>query len=217
MAIKPFYELMNLDLSKIVSKKPVFKKDQQTGKYKQVGELDYLNWADCLSLLYEHGAGKVLFGNVRSGSDHPLFLINGGAPFVRVYVEVDGDRRELDFPVIDGSNDISMEKLKQSDIHNATQRGFVKCVAINWGLGLPLWQREDQDTEKRRKPYDDLEFHNIMAIKTRVDRFITGKLQSGMSMDDILSCMNLSERDFKTYMGFFDRIAQFESRLSNVK
>lgn len=56
-----------------------------------------------------------------------------------------------------------------------------------------------------------------MAIKTRVDRFITGKLQSGMSMDDILSCMNLSERDFKTYMGFFDRIAQFESRLSNVK
>lgn len=217
MAIKPFFELMGLDLSSDISKKPVFKKDQQTGKYKQVGELDYLNWADCLSLLYQNGAEKVLFGNVRSGADHPLFLINGVAPFVRVYVEVDGDRRELDFPVIDGSNDISMEKLKQSDIHNATQRGFVKCVAINWGLGLSLWQREDKEEEKRRKPSDDLEFHNIMAIKARVDRFITGKLQGGMSMDDILSCMNLSERDFKTYMGFFDRIAQFESRLANVK
>lgn len=216
MAIKSFSKLIGIDLSENVSKKPVFKKNKQGG-YDKVGELDYLNWADCLSLLYQNGAEKVLFGNVRSGADHPLFLINGTAPFVRVYVEVDGDRRELDFPVIDGSNDISVEKLKQSDIHNATQRGFVKCVAINWGLGLSLWQREDKEAEKRRKPSDDLEFHNIMAIKARVDRFITGKLQGGMSMDDILSCMNLSERDFKTYIGFFDRIAQFEARLAKVK
>ena len=217
MAIKHFPELMGLDLSSYISKKPVFKKDQQTGKYKQVGELDYLNWADCLSLLYQNGAEKVLFGNVRSGADHPLFLINGIAPFVRIYVEIDGDRRELDFPVIDGSSDISIDKLKQSDIHNATQRGFVKCVAINWGLGLPLWKREDKEAEAQRKPHDNLEFHNIMAIKTRVERFISGKLQGGMSMDDILSCMNLSERDFNSYMGFFDRIARFESLLSNVK
>lgn len=216
MAIKPFFELMGLDLSSDISKKPVFKKDQQTGKYKQVGELDYLNWADCLSLLYQNGAEKVLFGNVRSGADHPLFLINGVVPFVRVYVEVDGDRRELDFPVIDGSNDISMEKLKQSDIHNATQRGFVKCVAINWGLGLPLWQREDKEDEKRRKPSDDLEFHNIMAIKTRVDRFITGKLQGGMSMEDILSGLQLSQAQFNTVMKYFDGIANFEARLSRL-
>lgn len=216
MAIKTFSELVGLDLSKDVSKKPVFKKDQQTGKYKQVGELDYLNWADCLSLLYQNGAEKVLFGNVRSGADHPLFLINGAAPFVRVYVEIDRDRRELDFPVIDGSNDISMEKLKQSDIHNATQRGFVKCVAINWGLGLSLWQREDKEAEKRRKPSDDLEFHNIMAIKTRVDRFITSKLQSGMSMDDILSGLQLSQTQFNTVMKYFDGIATFETRLSRL-
>lgn len=65
-------------------------------------------------------------------------MIDGRAPFVRVYVEVDGDRRELDYPVIDGARDISMDKLVQSDIHNATQRGFVKCVAINWGLGLSV-------------------------------------------------------------------------------
>lgn len=216
MAIKPFSELMELDLSENMSKKPVFKKNKQGG-YDKVGELDYLNWADCLSLLYQNGAQRVQFGNVRSREDHPLFLINGAAPFVRVYVEVDGDRRELDFPVIDGSNDISMEKLVQSDVHNATQRGFVKCVAINWGLGLSLWQREDREADGRRKPSDDLEFHSIQAIKTRVERFVTGKLQGGMSMDDILSCMNLSEHDFNRYMGFFDRISQFESRLHNIK
>lgn len=216
MAIKPFPELVDLDLSNHVSKKPVFKKNK-AGGYEKVGELDYLNWADCLMLLYQNGAEKVLFGNVRSGADHPLFLVNGTAPFVRVYVEVDGDRRELDFPVIDGSNDISMEKLKQSDIHNATQRGFVKCVAINWGLGLSFWQREDKEDEKRRKPSDNLEFHNIMAIKARVERFITAKMQDGMSMDDILSCMNLNEHQFNTYMGYFNSINQFEARLQNVK
>lgn len=215
MSIKPFSDLVALDLTENVSKKPVFKKNNQGG-YDQVGTLDYLNWADCLVLLYQNGAEKVLFGNVRSGMDHPLFLANNAVPFVRVYVEVDGDRRELDFPVIDGSNDIRMEKMKQSDIHNATQRGFVKCVAINWGLGLPLWQREDKEEEKRRKPSDNLEFHNIMAIKTRVDRFITGKLQSGMSMEDILSGLQLSQTQFNTVMKYFDGIATFEQRLSRL-
>lgn len=215
MSIKSFSELMALDLSDSVSKKPVFKKNKQGG-YEKAGELDYLNWADCLSLLHQHGAERVLFGNVRSAADHPLFLMNGGVPFIRVFVDIDGDRRELDYPVIDGSNDVSMEKMKQSDVHNATQRGFTKCVAVNWGLGLSLWQREEKEDEKRRKPSDNLEFHNILAIKTRVERFITSKLQSGMSMDDVLSCLNLSQAQFDRVMRSFDGIAAFERRLENL-
>jgi len=143
-------------------------------------------------------------------------LIDGRAPFVRAYVEVDGDRRELDYPVIDGARDISMDKLVQSDIHNATQRGFVKCVAINWGLGLSLWQKEENEEGKRRKPSDDLEFHNIMAIKERVNRFITSKLQGGMSMEDVLSGLQLSQAQFSTVMKYFDGIATFEQRLSRL-
>lgn len=215
MAIRPFSELVGLDLKEYISKKPVLKKEG--GEWKKVGELDYLSWPDCLCLLHTAGAEKVLYGNVRSGADHPLFLLEGRVPFVRVYVEVDGDRRELDYPVIDGSRDIAMDKLSQSDVHNATQRGFVKCAAINWGLGLSLWKKEEQDGEKRWKPSDDLEFHNIMAIKERVERFITGKLQSGMSMEDILSCMGLSEHDFKVGMDLFTRVARFENLLGRVK
>lgn len=214
MAIKPFSELMDLDMKYHISKKPILKKEG--GKWEKVGELDYLSWPDCLCLLYQNGAAKVVYGNVRSGADHPLFLLDGRAPFVRVYVEVDGDRRELDYPVIDGARDISMDKLMQSDVHNATQRGFVKCVAINWGLGLSLWQKEEDDAEKRRKPSDDLEFHNIMAIKERVNRFITGKLQGGMSMDDVLSGLQLSQAQFNTVMKYFDGIATFETRLSRL-
>lgn len=214
MAIKSFSELMQLNLKEHISKKPILKKEG--GEWKKIGELDYLSWPDCLWLLHQNGAEKVVYGNVRSGADHPLFLIDGRAPFVRVYVEVDGDRRELDYPVIDGARDISMDKLVQSDIHNATQRGFVKCVAINWGLGLSLWQKEESEEGKRRKPSDDLEFHNIMAIKERVNRFITSKLQGGMSMEDVLSGLQLSQAQFSTVMKYFDGIATFEQRLSRL-
>lgn len=214
MAIKNFAELMELNLKEHISKKPILKKEG--GEWKKIGELDYLSWPDCLWLLHQNGAEKVVYGNVRSGADHPLFLIDGRAPFVRVYVEVDGDRRELDYPVIDGARDISMDKLVQSDIHNATQRGFVKCVAINWGLGLSLWQKEESEEGKRRKPSDDLEFHNIMAIKERVNRFITKKLQGGMSMENVLSGLQLSQAQFDTVMRYFDGIATFERRLSRL-
>lgn len=214
MAIKNFAELMELNLKEHISKKPILKKEG--GEWKKIGELDYLSWPDCLWLLHQNGAEKVVYGNVRSGADHPLFLIDGRAPFVRVYVEVDGDRRELDYPVIDGSRDISMDNLVQSDIHNATQRGFVKCVAINWGLGLSLWQKEESEEGKRRKPSDDLEFHNIMAIKERVNRFITKKLQGGMSMENVLSGLQLSQAQFDTVMRYFDGIATFERRLSRL-
>lgn len=214
--IKTFSELLKLNLDEYVSKKPVFKRNKQTGQYDKVGELDYLNWADCLVLLHEHGAESVRFGNVKSKEDHPVFLLGGGIPFVRIFVDVDGDRRELDYPVIDGSSNVSMEKLSQGDVHNASQRGFVKCVAINWGLGLQLWQKEEREEEKRRKPEDNLEYHNIMAIKTRVERYITGKLQGGMSMADILSVLNLSDTEYKTIMRYFDGIAAFEQRMSRL-
>lgn len=214
--IKSFSEMLALNLDDYVSKKPVFKRNKATGQFDKVGELDYLNWADCLVLLYENGAKKVQFGNVKSKDDHPVFLLNGGAPFVRVYVDVDGDCRELDYPVIDGSANVSMDKLTQGDVHNATQRGFVKCVAINWGLGLQLWQKEERETEQKRSPADNLEFHNIMAIKTRVERFITGKIQGGMSMDDVLSILGLSEAQYKNTMRYFDGIAAFEQRLTRL-
>lgn len=189
MAIKPFNDLVKVDLSGKTAKKPVFKKGA-SGKLEKCGELDYLSWADCLSALYENGAEKVLYGNVHNKEDHPLFLLNGTNPFVRVYVDVDGDRRELDFPVIDGSKDIKMDYLAQSDVHNATQRAFVKCVAINWGLGLKLWMKEEKSIEETKTPGDDIYFHNALAIKSRIEQLVTVKLQNGKTMEEIYSVLD---------------------------
>lgn len=189
MAIKTFNELVKVELKGKTSKKPVFKK-AASGKLEKCGELDYLSWADCLTSLYENGAEKVIYGNVHNKDDHPLFLLNGSNPFVRVFVEVDGDRRELDFPVIDGSKDIKMDYLAQSDVHNATQRAFVKCVAINWGLGLSLWMKEEKSVEDAKSPGDDIYFHNALAIKSRIEQLVTIKLQNGKTMDEIYSVLD---------------------------
>jgi len=216
VSIKSFAEMMEIDLSSRTSKKPIFKKNAVTGKYDQVGELDYLNWADCLALLHEHGADKVLFGNIKSSFDHPVFLLNGGIPFLRVFVDVDGDRRELDYPVIDGSNDLSMEKLAQSDVHNATQRGFTKCVAINWGLGLSMWQKEEKAVPEKR-PLDDPSAHSIDAVKLFVEQLITAKMQTkGLTQRELCDALGVPEKTFLNTMTAFGNISLLRSKLLNL-
>jgi len=215
--IKTFNEMMALNLAGHISKKPSFKRDKRTGELVKVGELEYLNWADCLALLHENGAEKVLFGNDRTDAGELLFMNNGILPFLRVFVEIDGDRRTLDYPLIDGSKDISLEKAVQSDLHNATQRAFVKCVAINWGLGLSLWQKEDSDDQKAKDDQTIIENSNIYAIKTRIERRVTELLKRGMDMSDILVSVGMRDAQFKKLMStYFDMIALLEERLMQL-
>ena len=215
MAIKSFAELYRLDLGNRVSKKPVFKYDKAQGKSVKTGqELDYISWPDCLVLLYENGAEKVQYGNVINANGHSLFLSNGALPEVRVFVEIDGDRRELTYPVIDGTKDIPMDKIVQSDVHNATQRAFVKCVAVNWGLGLSLWQKEEK--AKPAQPVDDLSSHNIFAIKQRIEQLLTVKLQNGLDMPDLLQVLGLSKKRFDNLMLAFNDIAVLERKLREL-
>ena len=135
MSLKSFKELFELDLSNEVQKRPVNKKGDIT--------LDYLEWANCLKLLYEHGAEKVRYGVVYNEQGYPCFYNhNGESPFVRVWVEIDGERFEEDYPVINGIYPVANPN--QLDITKAKQRGFVKAVAINTGLGLSLWIKEEE-------------------------------------------------------------------------
>lgn len=137
--IKNFNELSKVEVP--ITKKPTFKFDKARQKMIQVGELDTLSWADCLSILYQQGAEKVTFENIPNG-DGLLYIDKNGAATIRIYVDIDGERRDIFYPVIDGTKDIKLEEIKQSDIYNAKQRAFVKCVAVNWGLGISLWKRE---------------------------------------------------------------------------
>ena len=150
--IKKFIELYDVDVP--ITKKPTFKLNKATREYEEVKgkELDTLTWVDCLTCLYENGAEKVIFENVPNEKGELLYKDENNAISIKVFVEIDGDRREIIYPIIDGTKDVSIEKLKQSDIYNAKQRAFVKCVAVNWGLGLKLWKKADRDkTEKEEE------------------------------------------------------------------
>lgn len=218
MALKPFNQLKNIDLSGKIAKKPIMKK-LPGGGYEKKGELDYLPWANCLTALYENGAERVLVGNVHNKDDHPLFLLNGDNPFVRVFVEIDGDRRELDYPVIDGSRVIKAEFITQSDIHNASQRGFVKCVAMNWGLGLECWIKEEKEIESTRTPDDDIGFHSPLKVRERVEQLFTVKLQNGSCAEQLYAAIDKDgdakngEKTFNKTMQYLQHVVVIEQRL----
>lgn len=57
---------------------------------------------------------------------------------VHVAVIINGSTYNLAYPVADGW--IPIKNPNAMQIHWAQQRAFVKCVAINTGLGLHLWE-----------------------------------------------------------------------------
>jgi hypothetical protein len=143
--IKSFAELSKVEVP--ITKKPTFTYNKMRKELEKSGDVDTLSWVDCLTCLYDNGAEKVIFENILNENGGLLFKDDNNAITIKVFVEIDGDRREIFYPLMDGTKDVSVEKLTQSDIYNAKQRAFVKCVAVNWGLGIYLWKKEvDPDT-----------------------------------------------------------------------
>lgn len=147
--IKTFTELLDLDLKGHTNKRPTYKRAANGQlEVRPVEEhLDYLPWAKCLILMYENGAQKVRYGTEVSQDGYPAFYFQNTNPFVKVWVDVDGERNEIFYPVIDG--EVFNQYPNQMTIHKAQQRAFVKCVAINWGLGLRLWLSEERENAQK--------------------------------------------------------------------
>ena len=220
--IKPFNELYELDLQGYVEKKPTFKYDKSQQKFVETDKkLDYISWVNMVVLLHKNGAESVKYGNCYSADGHSLFLVGGGLPEVHVWVEVDGDRREITYPLIDGSADIKMDKLTQSDVHNASQRAMVKCVAINWGLGLKLWQKEETENEANRKELkavEDISVHKIMKINERCQQRVTFLLNHGKSLEAIANgCGFPDEETFRGEFIKFKTLYNFEKKLIEMQ
>lgn len=210
--LAPFKELLEFDISKYVSKKPIFKYDKIQNKFVESGAyLDYISWVDCLILLYENGAEHVEYGNMRNAEGHSLFTYGGGLPEVRVFVEIDGKRYEATYPLIDGSKDIGMDKATQSDVHNASQRAFVKCVAINTGLGLKLWQKEEQQQKEPREM--DKSAHSIIVCIERVKELLANVIQEYPDERQFYSDLNLTKKQVEVIFNQSKGLQVLEDRL----
>jgi hypothetical protein len=169
--IKNFNELSQVEVK--ITKKPTFRWNNAKQDWEEVPGKDIatISWVDCLKALYENGAEKVEFEHVPNSEGGLIYKDENNAIHMKVYVDIDGVRKEIIYPVIDGSKNISLAKLKQSDIYNAKQRAFVKCVAVNWGLGINIWTNENNpdDVNKIEENISVYEyFRNLVNSASKV-------------------------------------------------
>lgn len=186
MALKPFNELFNLDLSKEVTKRPVKKNSNLT--------LDYLEWANCIKLLYENGAESVRYGMKKNENNYPCFYNhNGESPFVSVWVEIDGEKYEEDYPVINGI--YVVQNPNQLDINKAKQRGFVKAVAINTGLGLKLWIKEEELIANDKELQKEMNRSESMSLDDKITSLFAKALQKVRDRDTLYDILQSSKKE----------------------
>jgi len=209
MAIKSWNEMRSLDISKHIKKRD---------------GADYLPWAECLKLLYENGAEEVQFEALTNENGSSLFMSditftdkNGNTNRcyeVRVRVGIDlgkgnGKQFYMSYPVMNGINAVRDNLMNQNAVHKAQMRAFVKCVAINTGLGFDLW-RDDADIEN---DVEDLSKHNLFAIKERMQQAYTRAIKKGMSTKDIAEKLQMTEDEVRVYFTYFAQLHRFEEKL----
>ena len=206
--LKSWNEMRSLDISKYV---------------KQRDKADYLPWASCLKLLYENGAEKVEIIPLTTESGSSLFMSDqvftdksgntNRCYEVRLEVEVDRNQYFINYPVMNGINPVRDNLMNQNAVHKAQMRAFVKCVAINTGLGFDLWL-DDSDIEDDG---EDLSKHNIYAIRERMQQQYTKLVKRGLSTGEIAQMMGTSEQTVQYYLnGIFDEINRFEKAMGGL-
>ena len=209
MALKSWKEMFDLDISQYVKKRD---------------SADYLPWSTCLMLLYENGAEKVSFrplanenGSSLFFSEHEFTDKNGGVNRcyeVRVEVVIDGSSFWISYPVMNGINPVRDKGMNQNAVHKAQMRAFVKCVAINTGLGFKLWMDDsDLDTDS-----DDLTKHSIFAIRERMQQKCTELVKRGMTTKEIAQKLGINEQSLLQYYlgGVFDEIYRVEQEMAKL-
>lgn len=203
--LKSWNEMRTLDISKYVKKRD---------------GADYLPWASCLKLLYENGAENVRIIPVSNEKGSSLFMsdqtftdkngVTNRCYEVRVLVYIDDKDYTISYPVMNGIAPVRDNLMNQNSVHKAQMRAFVKCVAINTGLGFDLWL-DDADIEDDK---DDLGKHSLFAIKERMQIAYTKAIKKGMSTRDIAAKLEMTEDEVKVYFTYFSQLDRFEQKLN---
>ena len=204
--LKSWKEMCDLDISKYV---------------KQRDKADYLPWSSCLKLLYENGAERVAIRTLTDANGSSLFMSDqvfkdkndktNRCYEVRVEVVIDGHDYSISYPVMNGINPVRDELMNQNAVHKAQMRAFVKCVAINTGLGFNLWL-DDSDIDDGG---EDLSKHNIRAIQERMQQAYTKLLKKGMTTKEIADKLRTNESTINYMLTkSFDDLAMLEKDLS---
>ncbi len=81
------------------------------------------------------------------------------------------------------------------------------------GLGFSLWLK-DSDTDINAA--EDLSYHNILAIKRRIEEKVTDLLALGMEMRTIQKSIGVNEKQYESVMKCFETIYKFEKAIDQL-
>lgn len=195
--LKSYDELIKIDVKKYCKKRD---------------GLDYLPWAKCVELLHENGAEVVRWEPIpdpETGSSLRMTKVefkdkNGNTNRcyeTRIRVTIDDKVYEMQTPVMNGSNPVKDNSMSQQRVWNSMCRAFVKCVAINTGLGFDLWVGE----EDREEPYIPETLENL-ASQPKIKTIKNLCTQHGIDGDSWLAQNNrtwdtLTEREAAQMLG----------------
>ena len=112
---------------------------------------------------------------------------------------------------MNGSLVVYSDTLNQLRINNALARAFVKGVAVRTGLGFDLWAEGDSDDGE-----DDLSRHSIWAVKERLERLITTKERNGLNHRDLLSGLEINDKQLQKLMSYFASLDNLEKAVSKL-
>ena len=216
MAIKSYAEMRKIDVIPYCDFREA--KDDKGRKI----EVPYLNWAKCKELLHEHGAETVYFEPCVNANGSSLIMCDqvfvdskentNRCYEVRVKIVIDDLEFEAQYPLMNGSNPVKDNSLTQQRLWNAQTRAFVKGVAMRTGLGFGLWVSGDEAEDKA--PVEDLNSHNLFAIKERLQIAYTNAIKKGMSTGAIAKAVNKTEDEVMLLFTYFDQLNRFEQELN---
>lgn len=216
--LKSFAELRKIDVLPYCEKRDA--KDENGRKI----EVPYLNWAKCKDLLHENGAEVVYFEPLVNENGSTLFMTD--VPFtdskgnknrcfeVRVKIVIDDLEFTQNYPLLNGVYVVREDTINQLRLSNAQARAFVKGVAIRTGLGFGLWVTDDETIQKNGE--EDLYFHNILKVKERMERLITAKMDSGLTVQRICEQLKIDEDQFNVYMKQYAILDRLEKAIRKL-
>ena len=216
--LKSFAELRKIDVLPYCETRDA--KDENGRKI----QVPYLNWAKCKDLLHENGAEVVYFEPLVNENGSTLFMTD--VPFtdskgnknrcfeVRVKIVIDDLECTQNYPLLNGVYVVREDTINQLRLSNAQARAFVKGVAIRTGLGFGLWVTNDETTQKNGE--EDLYFHNILKIRERMERLITAKMDSGLTIQQICEQLRIDEDQFNVYMKQYAILDRLEKAIRKL-
>ena len=197
MALKSWDEMRKIDVSPYC--------EERDG-------MTYLNWAKCIDLLHENGAAKVYWVPIpdeRTGSSLRMVdkqfsdsKSNTNQCYeTRIRVVIDENEYEMQSPVMNGSNPVKDNSMSQQRVWNSMCRSFVKCVAIQTGLGFNLWLKEEMQPFNNKIPRveERPDAANIKVLKDlciehkiNLEYWIksNGKTWESLTADDVGNMLN---------------------------